>query len=251
MSHFGIKSQEHIGGGGQKEVFRVEIKENIYALKTIRVADERFIREMDISKKFHSHPGLPTIFKTEIIDGRTIILEEYIEGDDLSDKIEEFFGQEDKICELISQITNIMEPIWEQNYVHRDLKPQNIRIKKDNKPMILDFGIARVLDDESITTTGNQPLTPLYASPEQYEGKKHLVSYRTDFFCLGIIAYYLYTGDHPFGKTRIEIHESFKRNKNDFDTKSDRISNFCKRVLAIAPSERPGKVDQFKQLLKP
>lgn len=250
INHFRIEHQTHVGGGGQKIVFKVTINKIEYALKRIHNADDRFLREIQISKEFETLPGLPTIIKTEVIDGRTVILEEYIEGIDLSDKLDEYVGQEIKVCELIYQIAEILEPIWKNKYVHRDLKPQNIRIKPDNRPVILDFGIARAIDDDSITTTGNQPLSPKYASPEQYSGKKELISYRTDFFCLGIIAYHLYTGHLPFGQNMNEIQKSFENNKNNFKTTSDRISNFCENVLALAPSERPGKIEQFKQLLE-
>lgn len=251
IAHFGIHQHNYLGRGGQKTVFKVIIDNRKFALKIIHHADERILREIQINKEFESLPGLPAVVKIEEIEGDVVILEEYIEGTDLSDKLDEYVGQEVKVCELIYQIAEILEPIWKKRYVHRDLKPQNIRIKPDDSPIILDFGIARALDDESITTTGNQPLSPKYASPEQYLGKKELISYRTDFFCLGIIVYQLFTGHLPFGQNIKEIQKSFENKKNNFETTSVRITNFCERVLAFNPSERPGKIEQFKQLLKP
>lgn len=115
---------------------------------------------------------------------------------------------------------------------------------------MLDFGIARALDDESITATGVQPYTWPFASPEQYSGQKNLISYRTDFFCLGIIAYYLYTNSLPFGNNRGEIYKAFQDDKLIVNSGNEYIDTFCNNVFKKNPSERPRKIELFLKLIE-
>lgn len=143
-----------------------------------------------------------------------------------------------------------MKPIWIDGYIHRDLKPQNIRIKKDWTPVILDFGIARALNEESLTASGQQPLSWAFASPEQYAGKKQYISFRTDFFCLGIVGYFLFTNKLPFGNSQDEIALKFQQLDISVTTNSERMDRFCNSVFKINSSERPRKIDTFLKLLE-
>lgn len=239
LNYFKITSYTLANKGGQKTVFFVVIDKVTYALKIINFADERFEREVRICSKYSVNDGIPKIIRIEKFDGETIILEEYIEGNDLSDIYKSYKGDEKKICELLKKIGGIMTPIWTDSYVHRDLKPQNIRIRQNGNPVILDFGIARALNEDSITATGVQPLSYLFASPEQYAGEKKLISYRTDFFCIGIIAFYLYNNYLPFGKNSAEIEASFHSGKLQILVGSAVLEKFCNAVFKINPSERP------------
>lgn len=252
IDHFKITDHYHLNHGGQKTVFSVTIEEIKYALKLIHFVDERLEREIKISSEFAGGNGIPVIRKVEKIGNKTIILEEYIEGYDLADIKDQYKGNEYIICELITNIANILKPVWLKRYIHRDLKPQNIRIKPDGKPVILDFGIARALDEETITATGGQPLSWLYASPEQYNSKRELISYRTDFFCLGIIAYELFTGSLPFGMEKLKIQQSFNSPSTSLTIQnSAKLTLFCSQTLRFSPSERPRSIDSFLNLLKP
>jgi len=250
IKHFNISNYTQSKPGGQKTVFIVTIEEQKYALKIINIADDRFDREVKICKQFNSNNGIPTIIGIEKYGKDTIILEEYISGEDLSDLILEYNGNEHKVCKLIFSIGTILKPVWESKYVHRDLKPQNIRIRKNGEPVVLDFGIARALEEDTITASGGQPLSWLFASPEQYAGKKQLISYRTDFFCLGIVAYHLYTNSLPFGNNRDEINKSFQGNKLIVNTGSEFIDTLCNNVFKMNPSERPRRIETFLKLNK-
>jgi serine/threonine protein kinase len=250
IDHFKIVNYRHAGPSGQKSVFIVEIDSAEYALKIIKFADERTTREIDILKKYELNSGLPKIINVERFENDTIILEEYIEGDDLSNLFSEYLGNERKILKLIYDISIILKPIWEDRYVHRDLKPQNIRIKKNGLPVVLDFGIARALDDATITAAGTQPFTWCYASPEQISGNKELISYRTDFFCLGIIAHRLFYGVLPFGDDRLSVEKSFNEKLVNISFSNSPLSFFCSKVLKYNTSERPRKIDTYLNLLQ-
>ncbi len=243
IDHFNISNYKQANPGGQKTVFIATIDRQKYALKIIKVADERFKREVEICDSFSILSGIPRIIRIELFGTDTIILEEFIEGNDLSEIIKSYKGDAKKVLKLIREISLILTPIWEKRYVHRDLKPQNIRIKPDGTPVVLDFGIARALDEESITITGSQPLSWLFASPEQYNGQKKLISYRTDFFCLGILAFYLFTNNLPFGKDRYEIAETFRNSSIEVNTGNESIDRLCNSVFKISPAERPRKIE--------
>lgn len=250
LEHFNISKYVQANPGGQKTVFIVIIENEKYALKIINIADDRFEREVRICEQFNENRGIPTIKRIEKFEKDTIILEEYIEGKDLSELVGEYKGDEQKIRKLIYATVTILVPVWNARYVHRDLKPQNIRIKENGEPVVLDFGIARALDEDSITATGGQPLSWLFASPEQYTGQKQLISYRTDFFCLGIIAFHLYTNLLPFGNNRNEIEKSFNEDNLIVNTGNDFIDTFCNHVFKKNPSERTRKIESFLKLIE-
>lgn len=240
LDHFKISSYKAVQTpSAQKLVYYVTIDEVKYALKLIRVKDIRIDREVEICKKFTDNEGIPKIIWLDKFEGETVILEEYIDGKDLSAVYDTYKGDETKICTLLSSICNILNPVWEENYVHRDLKFQNIRIKSDGSPVVLDFGIARALNESTVTDTGFQPHSLHFASPEQLDGKKDLVSYRTDFFCLGIIGYYLYTSQLPFGDTQDQITAKFNTKDLSINMTNEVLKKFCNAVFKHNPSERP------------
>jgi serine/threonine protein kinase len=249
LKHFNISSYSQANPGGQKTVFFVVIEGLTYALKIINFADERLVREIDIVNKYSVNNGIPKIVRVDTYGKETIILEEFIDGDDLSDIYPTYHRDEIKICNLLIKISLILKPLWVDGYIHRDLKPQNIRIRKNGDPVILDFGIARALNEDSLTATGTQPLSAYFASPEQYEGNKKLISYRTDFFCLGIVAFYLYNNSLPFGNTRAEIDDTFQNDRLQVNFGSPILMNFCNAVLKRNPSERPRHTETFLKLL--
>lgn len=212
--------------------------------------DERFDLEMNIYEKFKGYPGLPVISKIDEYHGELIVFEEYIEGDTLADIISSYVGDADKIRKLLIGICDIMAPIWKGRYVHRDLKPENIMIRKDGSPVVLDFGIARDLDGSTITATGIQPGTWKWATPEQYAGKKDMISYRTDFFSLGVIAYYLYHNSMPFGDTANAINIKFKSGDENFPLdNSCPLKKYLQESMRFSIAQRPRLVEDLIALI--
>lgn len=235
---------------GQKQVYIVEMGGEVFALKVIPTADDRIARELQIYDRFKDNPGIPNVISVEKYGDELVVIEEYIKGDDLSEVAYRYVNESNKVRRLISEISEILAPIWIEKCIHRDLKPNNIIIQENGRPIILDFGIARDLDDATITPTGFQPFTWNFGSPEQYFFKKELISYRTDFFCLGIIGYYLFTGKLPFGINRNLIATAFTGPQMVFDVKDEEMNFFLNSVLKFSVAERPRTVDHFNKLLR-
>ncbi len=107
---------------------------------------------------------------------------------------------------LISGVAEGLEHAHRQGVIHRDIKPQNLLLGSDGLLHIADFGLARLLDEPSVTVTGEMLGTPAYMSPEQVGGDRAKIGHRTDIYSLGVTFYELLTKHRPFeGSTREQI----------------------------------------------
>lgn len=190
--------------GGQKEVFKY--LHPLYGWVVLKIGNcgppngfERIEREVDILKDINSEyfPKQYQFYKPD--ESCFLIIEEWIEGSPLDSCMNRFYDPKDAVSLTIKLIEG-MEILWNKNVIHRDLKPQNILIRPNTTPVIVDLGIARLLGESSITGTWELgPMTPVYAAPEQIQNRKADIGPRTDQFNLGIIlAQLLLHGDHPF-----------------------------------------------------
>jgi len=129
------------------------------------------------------------------------IIERRIDGRELRKVLVEQ-GKQPKAF-VVAMMKSLLKTICElesNKIVHRDIKPDNIVVDAQGGFWLLDFGIARDLDDVSLTLTGEKmgPLSPGYAAPEQVMNFKRQIDSRADLFSLGVTAYELLTGEHPF-----------------------------------------------------
>jgi serine/threonine protein kinase len=175
------------------------------------------------------------------------IVEDYIEGKMLRDVVAEFKTPK-KIFTLLDNLIKGLSIIWDKNVVHRDLKPENIIIRTNGIPCIIDLGIARFLDSESLTKTISPmgPCTPIYAAPEQLNNDKNIIDMRADFFSLGIIALELYLGVHPYDLSHLDDKYSIVENimqsnyilQHENVVRNDSIAELANRVLQKQPYNR-------------
>ena len=241
INNFEISEVHETLSGGQKHVFIITRKNEKYALKVFINYGAREIRELKIYEKFKWCKDIPKVCSIEDYENDKVVFEEYIEGENLHDVFTKYKYDTDKVKYLIKRICEILNPFWKENIVHRDIKPSNIIIKLDDSPTIIDFGIARVLGDESITDTGApQPGSWKFAAPEQYFGKKELIDYRSDFFSISVLAYYLYYNKLPFGNKQEEIANNYKKNILPYSTDPDcffnsLFENCFKKITAERP----------------
>ncbi|MBE0647948.1 MAG: serine/threonine protein kinase [Bacteroidales bacterium] len=239
--------------GGQKRVFLAEhpsagpvvIKRG--PIKSF-TSLERIKREVELLSELNSdfYPK-QYHFNIDVKTKEFEIVEDYIEGNVLRERMKDFCNPKE-IFPLLNSLIQGLSIIWDKNIVHRDLKPENIIIRPSGIPCIIDLGIARFLDLESLTKTISPlgPCTPIYAAPEQLTNNKNLIDPRTDFFGLGIIALELYLGVHPFDPNHVGNDFSIVENimQNIFIVEAghikvdDTIAEFASRTLQTQPYNR-------------
>jgi predicted Ser/Thr protein kinase/tetratricopeptide (TPR) repeat protein len=195
---------EELGRGGMGVVYKAHdsLMERDVAIKVmsdlmlaVPEIRSRFFREARTAGRL-SHENITVVYDVGEDEGRPYIVMEYLTGSDLAALIE---GKEPipflQKLDYAIQICRGLSYSHANQIVHRDIKPQNIRIVGNGKVKIMDFGIARSLTS-TLTTTGAVIGTPFYMSPEQIQGRH--VDKRSDIFSFGVLFYELLTGKKPF-----------------------------------------------------
>ena len=204
---------EELGRGGMGKVLKVfdsRIKE-VVALKLLNPdiaaheeTIERFRNELKFARKI-VHKNVGRMYDINEEKGIHYILMEYVPGEDLKSFIRR--SRQLTVGTAIAIAKQVCEGLAEAHrlgVVHRDLKPQNIMIDKEGDVRIMDFGIARSLEEKGASEAGMIIGTPEYMSPEQAEGEQ--ADQRSDIYSLGVIIYEMVTGKVPFeGKAAFEI----------------------------------------------
>jgi tetratricopeptide (TPR) repeat protein len=174
---------------------------------------QRFLREARTAGKL-SHPSIVPVYATGIREGTPYFAMELIEGETLAALLGRLreaapgaatpLGPKDDLrffASLAAACADVAEGLHhahQRKVVHRDIKPSNLILDRDGRLRILDFGLAHLEGQESITAAGDVVGTPLYMSPEQARRKKVPVDHRTDIYSLGATMYEALTGRPPF-----------------------------------------------------
>jgi len=203
---------ELIGLGGMGEVYRAFRADDQYrkqvALKIMRAGQSsgfvltRFRNERQILASL-DHPNIARLLDggtTE--EGAPYFVMELIEGESIDEFCDHHKLVTSARLQLFLQVCSAVQFAHQSLIIHRDIKPGNILVTADGAPKLLDFGIAKILDTESLpgqfepTMTVFRQLTPGYASPEQVKGEP--ITTATDVYSLGVVLYELLTGRHPY-----------------------------------------------------
>jgi serine/threonine protein kinase len=179
---------------------RVAIKELMMppgatdAVRQDRIA--RFLREARAAGSL-THPNIVTIFETEQENGRYFIVMEYLEGDNLRQKMDrEGALPPDEAVRIATQVLDGLAHAHSKGVIHRDIKPENIHLLPTGLVKITDFGIARLKYEPNLTMDGQIFGTPSYMSPEQVQGGA--IDEHSDLFSVGVILYEMLAGYKPF-----------------------------------------------------
>lgn len=164
----------------------------------VRALAMRFVREARLTARVE-HPGVPAVFDAGAEGDRLYLVMQLMPGVDLAD----FLAQRGRLpiewaAAIAAQIASVLAAAHAVSLVHRDLKPRNIMIRPDGSVVVLDFGVAALLDADitGITATGEALGSPAYMSPEQVKGVQ--ASPRSDLYALGCVMHELLAGSRPF-----------------------------------------------------
>ena len=164
------------------------------------------------------------------------------------------------LVDFVIHLFNALEILWNNKIVHRDIKPDNILIRPDLRPVIIDLGVAKSLREgtKNLTLLGLAPCTPQYAAPEQFETGAE-VTYKADQFAVGVILYHLVTGVFPYGRyNEIELEgllHNFKtilpKQAKDINGKiSQGFTDFLHRLLEVQPYKRYRNIFAIQETLQ-
>ncbi len=205
---------------------------------------ERFAREATLTAAIE-HPGVVQVLDYEDDGGRAFLVLEYLDGRNLRSLLRDGPLPWPRAVQIAVAVADILAAAHARGVVHRDIKPENVLVAADGRVRVLDFGIARALQDhEPLTRTGEILGTPEYMAPEQILEAPESVDARTDVHALGVLLYELLTGRSPFAGTNLfaalKLVESMDPEppstvRPDVPAAVDAV---VRRALQKAPSER-------------
>ncbi|MEK6324038.1 MAG: protein kinase [Acidobacteriota bacterium] len=213
FSHYRIIKK--LGAGGMGEVYladdtQLDRKVAIKLLPPESTADEqgkkRLVREAKAAAKL-DHPNICAIYEVGEEDGRSFIVMQYVEGETLANRIQRKQLELRESLDIAVQVADALAEAHSRGIIHRDIKPQNVMVTARGQAKVMDFGLARVVQQRSLiesyaetesllTLPGVVVGTVPYMSPEQVRGEE--LDARSDIFSFGALLYELVAGRRPF-----------------------------------------------------
>ena len=244
---------EEIGRGGQGVVYRARQKSlnRTVALKVIGLGQfastphlKRFRQEAEAAASLE-HPQIVPIYEIGERDRSCYFSMKFVEGGQLDAVLEGKPMPVRQAAELLVKIARTVEFAHEHGILHRDIKPGNILLDKKGEPHLTDFGLARLVEQESTVTNSLDVLgTPSYMAPEQAAGQTKNLTAAADVYGLGAVFYQMLTGQPPFaGGTTYEtirlVLEREPRNPRLVNPKIDLdLATICLKCLEKDPKKR-------------
>ncbi|KIF06956.1 protein kinase [Streptomyces sp. RSD-27] len=224
------------------------------------VAEElrrRFVRECRVTAQV-DHPGLVTVHDAGSDGDELYLVMGYVEGSDLADHLA---GHDPYpwpwAVAVVAQLCAVLSAVHAVPIVHRDLKPRNVMVRPDGTVLVLDLGVASVMDTDTtrLTSTGSPIGSPAYMAPEQAMGGA--VGPYTDLYALGVLLYELLSGTVPFaGTTALGVlhRHLYEPPAPVRDRRPDipqELEAVLMRLLAKDPQDRPGSAQEVYEALAP
>ncbi|MDX1643520.1 MAG: protein kinase [Thermoanaerobaculia bacterium] len=270
LSHYRILSK--LGEGGMGTVYVAE-DERLGREVALKVLSDEWSSDPEHLRRFQrearavaalDHPNIVTIFSVEEVDGVRFFTMGLVKGETLDKSIPPDGYELDEMLDIAIPMTDALSAAHARGITHRDLKPSNVMLTEDGWVKLLDFGLAKLYDQdveptseeaetEAITRAGVVLGTVPYMSPEQVQGLP--VDHRSDIFSLGVIFYELLTGERPFrGESSAALVSSILRDTPREVTRIKasipaRVSGILARCLEKDVRSRFQSVDELREEL--
>ncbi|GMV97726.1 MAG: serine/threonine protein kinase [Phycisphaerae bacterium] len=250
----GFQILEKLGSGAMATVFKARqlSLDRLVAVKVLskKLGEnpefvERFYREGRAAARLN-HNNIVQAIDVGEAGGYHYFVMEYVEGKTVFDDLAagKVYSEKDALA-LVIQVARALEHASERGFVHRDVKPKNIMITKDNVAKLADMGLAREMSDREAAEAeaGRAYGTPYYISPEQIKGERH-IDFRADIYSLGATFYHMVTGKVPFeSNTPASVmHKHLKEALIPPDhivpTLSTGLGEVIERMMAKNPDDR-------------
>ena len=252
-----------IGRGGMGTVYEVrhpEIPRSL-ALKVVRsdildeVTSQRFRREGEALAAI-AHPNVVSVHQLETFDQQLVLVTEFVAGASLRERLHEQGPlAPERAREVLLGIASAVAQLHERGVIHRDLKPDNVLLRQDGTPVVIDFGLARhTQEGSSLTQTGEILGTPAFMAPEQACDASS-ADPRSDVYALGAILFACLAGHPPFqGATTLETLDRVLHSPPEWPKSSEEwpggLRQLCSAALSKDPADRPKDASEFMSALQ-
>ncbi|MDA9857568.1 serine/threonine protein kinase [Rubripirellula sp.] len=202
---------ELLGAGGMGAVYKAR-QTGLDRVVALKVLPEEFGHDVKFSLRFTreartlaklSHPNIVSLYEFGNVADTYYFLMEYVEGSTLRDIVKSGELDSKHALAIVPYLCDALQYAHDKGIVHRDIKPENILMSSDGGVKIADFGLSRIVGNETqqpaLTATHQVMGTPRYMAPEQLEGMRN-VDHRADIYSLGVVIYEMLTGELPIGR---------------------------------------------------